>query len=155
MTLREENVGTPLSRRSSGSQRRPISPSPRDPTPLLRRESESQQSVEARVVSKGKEREVIPSSDVEVNTPVGSVDDDHDDDKGKGKGKAKEEIAISLTTSPTAKPYTKSHKNPLQKRFRQLWPTKVRGKSSEKAELAHLVRKDGDKHGRDEQESMV
>ncbi|KAI0447821.1 hypothetical protein F4803DRAFT_545875 [Xylaria telfairii] len=155
VTLREESVGTPLSRRSSGSQRRPISPSSGNPTPLLRGESEGQQSVEARVVSKGKEKEVIPSSDVEVNTPIGSIDDDHDS-KGEGRstGKAKEQLIISLTTPPTTKPYTKSHKNLIQKRFRQLWPIKVHGKSPNKAELAHLVNKDGDRHGGDEQDSM-
>ncbi|KAI0457794.1 hypothetical protein F5B21DRAFT_501178 [Xylaria acuta] len=154
VTLREESIRKPLSRHSSGSLKSPISPSSRYPTPLPRRDSESRESVEARAVSKGKEKEVIPGLDVDVDALVGSAGNGNDG-KGKGKGKANEVVIISPTTTPVAKAQTKPYKLPMQQRLRQLWPTKVRGKSSDKAELAQLVRKDGDTHERDEQESVV
>ncbi|KAI0470173.1 hypothetical protein F4859DRAFT_522646 [Xylaria cf. heliscus] len=148
----------------------------RDPTPPLPRgesesesesasASKSQHSVEAGVLDKGKEKElVMPSLDGDAHTVAESVyndndsDNDHDhDDKGKGKGKAKEEIAIlPMTITPITKPpHTRSHKAAIQQRLRQLWPAKSRGKSSDKAELAQLVRKDGDRHEGDERESVV
>ncbi|KAI8954078.1 hypothetical protein F4801DRAFT_575794 [Xylaria longipes] len=152
ITLREESLGTSLSRRSSGSLGPPALPSSRDSTPLPRGESESRQSVEAGAVNKGKEKEVIPGLDVNVDTPVGSINNDSND---KGKGKAKEKIIISPTTPPIAKPQTKSYKIPMQ-RLRQLWPTKAWGKSSsDNAELTQLVRKDGERHEGDEQESVI
>ncbi|KAI1737287.1 hypothetical protein F4680DRAFT_451097 [Xylaria scruposa] len=143
VTLREESIGTPLSRRSSGSLRSPISPSS---TSFLRGENES---TETRVVRKGKEKEVIPGSDIDIITPVSS-----DNDEG-AKGKIKEDTVSSQTTTPVAKPQIKSNKVPMQKRLRQLWPTRVRGRSSDKAELTQLVRKDDDKQDGDEQESAA
>ncbi|KAI0555493.1 hypothetical protein F4679DRAFT_578880 [Xylaria curta] len=129
-----------------GSLRSPISPSS---TPFLRGESES---AETRVVKKGKEKEVIPGPDIDIITPVGSVDDDNDEG---AKDKTKEDPVISRTTTPVTKPQIKLNKVPMQKRLRQLWPTRVRGRSSDKAELAQLVRKDSDKYEGDAQESAV
>ncbi|KAI0863680.1 hypothetical protein F4860DRAFT_511577 [Xylaria cubensis] len=148
VTLREESIGTTLSRHSSGSLRSPISPSS---TPFLRGDSDS---AETRVANKGKGKEVIRGPNVEIITPASSADDDKDE-RGKDKSNIKEETEISPTTTPVIEPQIKPNKFPMQRRLRQLWPTRVRGRSSDKAELAQLVRKDSDKHEGDEQESAV
>ncbi|KAI0878967.1 hypothetical protein GGS24DRAFT_516042 [Hypoxylon argillaceum] len=159
VTLSEESVipisrvPTPLSRRSSGSLRTPIPSSSRVPTPLSMRGSGNRWSMDAAWVSKGKEKEVIPSADGEVSMPIRSVSND-----GKNKGKGKEEtITPPMTTSsdiiPRSQP--KPNKVSMQQRLRLFWPTRIRGKSLDKVELVQETRTEGEKHEENEQEVVV
>ncbi|KAI0972669.1 hypothetical protein F4678DRAFT_478543 [Xylaria arbuscula] len=122
---------TPHSRHSSGSLRTTI-PISRGPTPLSR-ESGSRLSVAvADKVNKGKEKEVINTgmggdSSIPATVSVG-------DDK-KGKGVEMKSPPITGPGEAVVKPQPKPNRTSVQQRFRQLWSTKMRDKSSDKTEL--------------------
>ncbi|KAI1130530.1 hypothetical protein F5Y10DRAFT_289183 [Nemania abortiva] len=143
---------TPRSRHSSGGLRAPIPSTSRDPMPLSGGEPSHQWSMDPGWVSKGKEK-VIPSTDGEVGTPVGSSSDDSRD-KGKGKEKIKPLLA-TMSTETIVRSQPKPTKISMQQRLRQLWPTRVRGKSLDKTELLTEIRTNGEGHERNEQESVV
>ncbi|KAI0099940.1 hypothetical protein GGR51DRAFT_382713 [Nemania sp. FL0031] len=147
---------TPYSRHSSVSLRTPISSSSTSQMPLSRRESGYRWGADAGWMNKGKgkEKEVIPGTDGEAGTPVGSVDGDS---KDKGKGKEKEEIRPSPATTSTEtiiKSPPKPNKISMQQRFRQFWPPKVRGRSLDKTESAQQINAHGERHERDGRESV-
>ncbi|KAJ8125550.1 hypothetical protein O1611_g8088 [Lasiodiplodia mahajangana] len=140
---------TPPSHRSSGSLRTPkFSPSSTDPIPLPRRESGHQWNMDAGWINKGKEKEVIPATDGEADTPGGSVDDDSKDKSGD-----KEETRpspASMSTETIIKSQPKSSRVSMQQRLRQFWPAKVRGKSLDKTELAQEYNTNDEGHARDQ-----
>ncbi|GAW14362.1 hypothetical protein ANO14919_037640 [Xylariales sp. No.14919] len=133
VTLREEEIDstsrvpTPHSVYSSGELKTPVSSS-RVPTPLSR-DSGSRRSVATAWVNKGKEKEIV-GADVDVGTPVESICDD-----SEGKETVIETSPITTPNKTTAKPQLKNNKISMQRRLRQLWPTKTNEKSPDKALL--------------------
>ncbi|RWA14655.1 hypothetical protein EKO27_g476 [Xylaria grammica] len=112
---------------TSGELKTPVSSS-RVPSPLSR-DSGSRRSVATAWVNKGKEKEIV-GADVDVGTPVESICDD-----SEGKETVMETSPITTPNKTTAKPQLKNNKISMQRRLRQLWPTKTNEKSPDKALL--------------------
>ncbi|KAI2635406.1 hypothetical protein GGS21DRAFT_80736 [Xylaria nigripes] len=157
--LRDEDVAspseiqTPLSRHSSDN----VLPSSNNQSPPAIRESESQCSLDTTRRSKGKEKEAIDASD--ANMQIASVKE--------AKGKEKELLNSSDTNIRTSSVYedkyygkkesntipspTKSmrpsepkpKKLTMQQRLRSLWTSRVKSRSSDKAELVQVDGEDG------------
>ncbi|KAI1304570.1 hypothetical protein F5Y03DRAFT_406895 [Xylaria venustula] len=126
---------TPHSRHSSGSLRTTI-PISRDPTPLSRQSGSRPGVAATEKVNKGKGKEAINvgmGGDSSISATVSVCDDKIGNDKN-GKGVEMKIPRIAGPSEAVGKSQPKPNRTSVQQRFRQLWSTKIRDKSSDKTE---------------------
>ncbi|KAK5624343.1 hypothetical protein RRF57_000059 [Xylaria bambusicola] len=129
---RHESVS--LRRRSTGSLRTPPHPLSRGPTPPFQNNG-SQLSVAAEPrSSKGKEKEVINTGlDGDRDTSGSSTSDDTKGNEAETTTSPEPE-AEAEPSRPISKPRARPSKTSFHEKFRQLWSTRSRDKSSDKIE---------------------
>ncbi|KAI1163319.1 hypothetical protein F5B18DRAFT_651849 [Nemania serpens] len=141
-------------RSRSGGLGTPVS-LPSSPASVSRGESaDPLQTVEAGRIDKGKGKEVLPGAEGEVSSPVGGVDEEEVGAKDKDEG-GMTALLMAMAGDTIPKPQPKHAKISMQQRLRQFWPTRVRGRSSDKADLVQESGTDGTKHEGDEYESAA
>ncbi|KAI1431575.1 hypothetical protein GGR50DRAFT_58172 [Xylaria sp. CBS 124048] len=137
---------TPQSRHSSTG----LVPPSQGTTPLPRNASGGRWSLDAIRTDSGKGKEPIPR----MNSRATDMENSSANDDGlREKSKEVETTASSSTGMVVHEP--KQKRLSLQQRLKQLWPAKLREKSSDKADPAQGDEKEDNKHGGDEQKSGV
>lgn len=119
--------------RSGGLGTPPPISLPSSPAPVSRGGSADPLTVNAGRIDKGKGKEIIPGMEGAGSAPVGNVDEEDEEDEEEAKAEIKdEEMTAPLVATASdimPKPQLKHAKISMQQRFRQFWPTRVRGRS--------------------------